>query len=244
MRESYDFSDENIGGMSDDEIGSRFPEEFATDLKIKLAKQLTAMRAVFRSSGQIDNDENAVYAEGEMQDGTLIRIEARRSKEYQTPLEIARAIKERLKNAQGKNPEILAALDQSGDRAGGISSGPSESPKIIGMLRTKAEKFSELMVQAEAALERKDTEEQRRLLIFRAQIIIDLPETLAEEMQAIEGTDLQEEIAPIRSWVRQAQQALDSADNYLLSMLLIPSNYSLDKGDNFMRFVTLLESKY
>ena len=121
---------------------------------------------------------------------------------------------------------------------------PSENSEIINTLREKAEEFAKLMSHAEAALEVRDYAEQRRLLTLRAQIIIDLPETLLNAMENIEDDGLREEIKAIDSWVKAAQRALDDEDDYLLSMLLVPSGYNLDKDDFFMRFVKHLEVQY
>jgi hypothetical protein len=56
------------------------------------------MHAVFRQSGSID--ENTVYAEGQLNDGTIIRIEAKKGDNYKSPKSIALEIREKIKSTE------------------------------------------------------------------------------------------------------------------------------------------------
>ncbi|MFH1012559.1 MAG: hypothetical protein V1760_02320 [Candidatus Peregrinibacteria bacterium] len=89
---------QSIAGMSDEEV-ERLPESFAIEYINggKLQDYLRQMGAVFMSGGAMGENNEKVYAEGKLPDGTLVKIEATKGKNYQTPQEIAREIREKFK---------------------------------------------------------------------------------------------------------------------------------------------------
>ena len=97
-----DLSEDTVARMSYDEV-TRLPESFGIEYlnTQKLSQQLSAMGAVFTGAGPID--ENRVYAERVMNDGTKIRIEATKGEKYKSPKEIAEDIRVRIKEAEGKS---------------------------------------------------------------------------------------------------------------------------------------------
>lgn len=102
MRLNENLDEATVAGMSDEEI-DRLPGSFAIEYlnAQRLREALSNMGASFIASAPID--ENTVFAEGIMPDGTKIRIEATKGEKYQSPKDVARDIKKKLTNVG--NPE-------------------------------------------------------------------------------------------------------------------------------------------
>jgi hypothetical protein len=95
-------NEEQIALMTDEDV-ARLPETFGIEYLTtgKLKEALTTLGAKFIRSAPIDS--NSVYMEGEMPDGTIIRIEAVKGKDYESPKQLAEEIRARIKKeAEGK----------------------------------------------------------------------------------------------------------------------------------------------
>jgi hypothetical protein len=103
MKGDFDFSDKAITELTDDEV-NRFHESFAVEYLNggKLADALHDMGCSFRQSGIIGDNENEVYAVGVKPDGTEIRIEAKKGKDYKSPKEYVQEVRARLKATEDK----------------------------------------------------------------------------------------------------------------------------------------------
>ncbi len=98
--------EQGIASMTEEEV-DRLPESFAIEHINggKLNDYLRKLGANFRQSGLIEKDKGRVYAVGVLPDGSEVRIEVKKGKDYQSPKALAMEIRERIQETKEEGDE-------------------------------------------------------------------------------------------------------------------------------------------
>jgi len=90
--------DQEILALSDDDL-ARIPESFAVEMlnSKRIRGALGTMGANFRTAMLDDDDPDKVIVQGECPDGSTVRIEITKGKDYKSPQEKMRERREKLR---------------------------------------------------------------------------------------------------------------------------------------------------